>query len=112
MGNKIKAVESQVARYCALCPNLRGGLGGLHCRLAKCSRKKVKKLIKEMGTSRDTVNWRRGIEMNLLRAISLFCRIVFREWEEKGSIPEPYRAKGRLSPREAWRIAWSVWREE
>jgi hypothetical protein len=52
----LTSTESQVARYCALCPNLRGGLGGLHCRLAKCSRKKVKKLIKEMGATRGTVS--------------------------------------------------------
>ena len=51
--------------------------------------------------------------MNYLRALRLFCKIVFREVEEKGcGIPDPYRTKDRISPRLAWDIVRIVWGKE
>jgi hypothetical protein len=47
--------------------------------------------------------------MNLLRAIILFLKIVFREIEPKDcGIPEPYRIKGRIMPPLAWEIAYGI----
>jgi hypothetical protein len=43
-----------------------------------------------------------------MRKIILFFKIVWREWEPKGTIPEPYRIHYRLSVKEAWRIAKEV----
>ena len=51
--------------------------------------------------------------MTLLRRISLFVRIVFREWEPKScGIPDPYRVDVRLWPRLAWGVAGIIhpWR--
>lgn len=50
--------------------------------------------------------------MNFLRAVRLWCKIVFREWEPKScGIPDEYRMHYRLSPRVAWHIASGVWRQ-
>jgi len=42
------------------------------------------------------------------RRVRLFRKIVFRDWESKGSIPEPYRIKYKLSPHMAWWICCTV----
>lgn len=50
--------------------------------------------------------------MRVIRAIGLFFKIVFREWETKDcGIPEPYRIHYRLSPKVAWEIAYNVVKE-
>jgi len=49
--------------------------------------------------------------MKLYKAIKLFLKIVWREWENKGNIPEPYRIHYRLSPKVAWDIASMIWNE-
>ncbi len=47
--------------------------------------------------------------MKYFRAISLFCKIVWREWEPKScGIPEPYRSHYRISPYVAAWVAWIV----
>jgi len=45
----------------------------------------------------------------VINRIKLFFNIVFRSWEEKGIIPEPYRSKYRISPRMAWRVTGIIW---
>ena len=49
--------------------------------------------------------------MKYFKALGLFLKIALREWEPKGIIPEPYRAKGRISPLFAGWIAYKVYIE-
>lgn len=49
--------------------------------------------------------------MNLLRAIWLFLRIVWRNFDNP-AIPKPYRSTYRIEPRIAWDIARKVWAGE
>jgi hypothetical protein len=40
-----------------------------------------------------------------MRHLILFLKIVWREWEPKGTIPDPYRIKYRIPIKMAWEIS-------
>jgi hypothetical protein len=44
------------------------------------------------------------------RFLALFFGLLWHEVEPKScGIPDPYRAKGCISAKDAWEIAWRIW---
>lgn len=50
--------------------------------------------------------------MYLFRRLRLFLFLVFRDIESKGSIPDPYRIKGRFSPKLAYEVSTIIHHKE
>ena len=50
--------------------------------------------------------------MYLFRRLRLFLCLVFRDIESKGGVPDPYRIKGRFSPKLAYEVSAIIHHKE